>query len=64
MSLENVPSAIPPVLDYTAILPLAVESRARRRSFLPDNAQTFRSDRNNIIRIPVSASAFLDTKES
>lgn len=64
MSLENVPSAIPPVLDYTAILPLAVESRARRRSFLPDNAQSFRSDRNNIIRIPVSASAFLDTKES
>ena len=64
MSLENVPSAIPDVLNYTKILPLAVESRARRRSFLPENAQSFRSDRNNIIRIPVSANAFLDTKES
>jgi len=64
MSLENVPSAVPDVLNFTKILPLAVESRARRRSFLPDNAQTFRSDQNNIIRIPVAANAFLDTKES
>ena len=64
MSLENVPSAIPDVLNYTKILPLSVESRARRRSYLPENGQSFVSDQNNIIRIPVSANAFLDTKES
>jgi len=64
MSLENVPSAIPDVLNYTKILPLSVESRARRRAYLPENGQSFVSDQNNIIRIPVSANAFLDTKES
>lgn len=64
MSLENVPSAIPDALNYTKILPLAVESRARRRAYLPENGQSFVSDQNNIIRIPISGNAFLDTKES
>jgi len=51
-------------INYTKILPLAVESRSRRRGFLPDNGQRFVSDGNNIIRIPISASSLLDTKHS
>lgn len=55
---------LPSNVDYTKILPLAVESRSRRRSFFPTNGQTFTSDGNNIVRIDVSASAFLDPKHS
>jgi len=51
-------------INYTKILPLAVESRSRRRQFLPDNGQRFVSSGNNIIRIPISASSLLDTKHS
>jgi len=55
---------LPANVDYTKILPLAVESRSRRRTFFPTNGQTFTSDGNNIIRIDVAASAFLDPKHS
>lgn len=55
---------LPESVDYTKILPLAVESRSRRRTYLPNNGAVFVSDQNNIIRIDVSASAFLDTKHS
>lgn len=55
---------LPSNVDYTKILPLAVESRSHRRSFFPTNGQQFTSDGNNIIRIDVSASAFLDPKHS
>ena len=55
---------LPSNVDYTKILPLAVESRSRRRSFFPTNGQQFTSDGNNIIRIDISASAFLDPKHS
>ena len=56
--------SIPQSIDYTSILPMAVESRARRRGFVPSNGASFVSNQNNIIEIPVSASAFLDTKHS
>jgi len=56
--------SIPDSIDYTSILPMAVESRVRRRGFVPSNGASFVSDQNNIIEIPVSASAFLDTKHS
>lgn len=55
---------LPSNVDYTKILPLAVESRSHRRAFFPTNGQVFESDGNNIIRIDVSASAFLDPKHS
>ena len=55
---------LPKSVDYTKILPLAVESRSRRRSFFPVNGQSFVDNANNIIRIDVSASAFLDTRHS
>ena len=54
----------PDSIDYTSILPMAVESRVRRRGFVPSNGASFVSNQNNIIEIPVSASAFLDTKHS
>ena len=56
--------SIPDSIDYTSILPMAVESRVRRRGFVPSNGAVFVSNQNNIIEIPVSASAFLDTKHS
>jgi hypothetical protein len=55
---------LPSNVDYTKILPLAVESRSHRRAFFPTNGQRYESDGNNIIRIDVSASAFLDPKHS
>ena len=55
---------LPSNVDYTKILPLAVESRSRRRSFFPTNGQSFTSNGNNIIRVDVSAQAFLDPKHS
>jgi len=51
-------------IDYTSILPMAVESRVRRRGFVPSNGASFVSNQNNIIEIPISASAFLDTRHS
>ena len=55
---------LPKTLDYTDVLPLAVESRSRRRTFFPINGQTFNSDGANIIRIDLSADALLDTQHS
>ncbi len=55
---------LPKTLDYTDVLPLAVESRARRRTFFPVNGQSFTSDGANIIRIDLSADALLDTQHS
>lgn len=55
---------LPKTLDYTDVLPLAVESRARRRTFFPVNGQKFTSDGANIIRIDLSADALLDTQHS
>lgn len=55
---------LPSNVDYTKILPLAVESRSRRRAFFPTNGQSFTSAGNNIIRVDVSAQAFLDPKHS
>ena len=56
--------SLPSTVDYSKILPLAVESRSRRRTFFPTNGQQFTSNGNNIIRIDVSAQAFLDPKHS
>jgi hypothetical protein len=57
-------AVLPSNADYTKVLPLAVESRSRRRTFFPVNGQSFTSDGNNIIRIDLSAQAFLDPKHS
>ena len=55
---------LPKTLDYTDVLPLAVESRSRRRTFFPVNGATFNSAGANIIRIDLSADALLDTQHS
>ena len=55
---------LPKTLDYTDVLPLAVESRSRRRTFFPTNGATFTSTGANIIRIDLSADALLDTQHS
>ena len=55
---------LPKTLDYTDVLPLAVESRSRRRTFFPINGATFTSNGANIIRIDLSADALLDTQHS
>ena len=55
---------LPKTIDYTDVLPLAVESKSRRRTFFPTNGQQFQDDTNNIVRIDVSADALLDTQHS
>lgn len=57
-------SVLPASVDYTKVLPLAVESRSRRRTYFPTNGASFNSSGNNIIRIDLSANAFLDPKHS
>ena len=61
MSVERV---LPKTLDYTDVLPLAVESKSRRRTFFPNNGAEFISNGANIIRIDISADALLDTQHS
>ena len=55
---------LPKTIDYTDVLPLAVESKARRRTFFPVNGQSFTAIGANIIRIDISADALLDTQHS
>lgn len=55
---------LPKTIDYTDVLPLAVESKSRRRTFFPVNGQTFQDNQNNVIRIDISADALLDTQHS
>lgn len=55
---------LPKTIDYTDVLPLAVESKSRRRTFFPNNGQTFQDNTNNIVRIDISADALLDTQHS
>jgi hypothetical protein len=55
---------LPKTIDYTDVLPLAVESKARRRTFFPTNGQSFTDNTNNIVRIDISADALLDTQHS
>ena len=55
---------LPKTLDFTDVLPLAVESRSRRRTFFPTNGATFNSGGANIIRIDLSADSLLDTQHS
>tara|TARA_R110001583_G_scaffold74274_1_gene205804 strand:- start:1195 stop:2583 length:1389 start_codon:yes stop_codon:yes gene_type:complete len=55
---------LPKTIDYTDVLPLAVESKARRRTFFPVNGQSFTASGANIIRIDISADALLDTQHS
>ena len=45
--------SVPDSIDYTSILPMAVESRVRRRGFVPSNGASFVSNQNNIIEIPM-----------
>ena len=55
---------LPKTIDYTDVLPLAVESKSRRRTFFPTNGGTFADNANNIVRIDISADALLDTQHS
>ncbi len=55
---------LPKTIDYTDVLPLAVESKSRRRTFFPTNGQAFTDNTNNIIRVDISADALLDTQHS
>ena len=61
---EVVERVLPSNADFRRVLPLAVEAKSARRIFFPVNGQNFTSDGNNIIRIDVSADAFLDPKHS
>ena len=57
--------ALPSSIDYTKILPIAAGNpRAMRRTYLPVNGQQFTSQGNNIVRIEISASQFLDPLHS
>ena len=55
---------LPREADYRSVLPAAMHSEAKRRTFFPVNGNTFTSTGNNIIRIDLSGDAFLDTKHS
>ena len=55
---------LPRNANYMDHLPLALPSMAKRRVFFPVNGSSFTATGNNIIRIDLTAEAFLDTKNS
>jgi len=55
---------LPRNANYMDHLPLALPSMAKRRVFFPVNGSSFTATGNNIIRIDLTADAFLDTKNS
>ena len=56
--------AAPRSVNYTDTLPLAIASTQNRRSFYPQNGQSFTDTGSNIIRIDVNADGLLDTQQS
>ena len=56
--------AAPRSINYTDTLPLAIASTQNRRSFYPQNGQSFTDTGSNIIRIDVNADGLLDTQQS
>jgi hypothetical protein len=54
----------PRSLNYADTLPLAVSTTQNRRSFFPQNGQSFSDTSNHIIRIDVNADALLDVQQS
>ena len=55
----------PPALNYDNILPLAIESRSNRRSFVPTNGATFSNSTGaTVVRIDVNADSMLDCAHS
>ena len=55
---------LPRNANYRDVLPLEAHSQSKRRTYFPVNGQTFTSTGNNIIRIDISADAFLNPKTS
>ena len=51
----------PKAVRFDDLLPLGVKGVAKARSFQPNNGATFNST-NNIIRIPLNSTGFLDGK--
>eukprot|EP01050_Picozoa_sp_SAG11_P023308 SAG11_NODE_4651_length_1820_cov_535.416618_1_plen_389_part_10 len=56
--------AAPRSVNYADTLPLAVSSTQNRRSYFPQNGQSFTDTGSNIIRIDVNADGLLDTQQS
>ena len=55
----------PPALNYDNILPMAIESRSNRRSFVPTNGADFsNTNGSTVIRIDVNADSMLDCAHS
>ena len=55
----------PPALNYDNILPLAIESRSNRRSFVPTNGASFSNTTGaTVIRVDVNADSMLDCAHS
>ena len=62
---KNMERVAPPALNYDNILPLAIESRSNRRSFVPTNGATFSNDTGaTVIRVDVNADSMLDCAHS
>ena len=53
----------PSGVNYANLLPLGTRGTAKARKFMPNNGNTFTSQ-NNIIRIPLNSTGFLDTEHS
>ena len=56
--------AAPQSVNYANTLPLATTASQNRRSFYPQNGQSFTDTGSNIIRIDVQADGLLDAQQS
>jgi len=53
----------PSGVNYANLLPLGTRGTAKARRFMPNNGDQFTAS-NNIIRIPLNSTGFLDTEHS
>eukprot|EP01050_Picozoa_sp_SAG11_P017349 SAG11_NODE_2493_length_3291_cov_21.734962_1_plen_398_part_00 len=64
MSNNNLGPVAPNQLNYSDILPIAIESRSQKRTFNPTNGEIFGPDHTNVIRLNINSDNLWDCTHS
>eukprot|EP01050_Picozoa_sp_SAG11_P027512 SAG11_NODE_6999_length_1210_cov_25.800180_1_plen_310_part_10 len=64
MSNNNLGPVAPNQLNYSDILPIAIESRSQKRTFNPTNGEIFGPDQTNVIRLNINSDNLWDCTHS
>eukprot|EP01044_Picomonas_judraskeda_P029562 COSAG03_NODE_10289_length_660_cov_0.898396_1_plen_69_part_10 len=57
---NNLGPVAPNQLNYSDILPIAIESRSQKRTFNPTNGEVFGPDQTNVIRLNINSDNLAD----